>query len=80
MPQDLREFRDLDEAVVSAPGFERIDPNGCVGIGGFNDNDAVIKISLDNFFLVGNGAEQEGRRIAVQIKKHETTGSLYILF
>ena len=79
LPQDVREFGYLDEPVVSVAGFERVDPDRPVAVGRFDDNQPVVEILLDNVFLIGNRAKQKGRRIAVQVEKHEPTVRLDIL-
>ena len=80
LPQDLGELGDLDEPAVSVAGFEGIDPDRHLGIVGLDDDEPVVKISLDSFFAIGNRAEQERRKVAVQIEEHEPTASFDILF
>ena len=80
LAQDLRELRDLDEPVVPVAGFERVDPDRHRGIIRLDDNEAVIKIFLDKFFLSGNRADQERRLIAVQVERNEPAAFLDVLF
>src|SRR5579862_2328016 len=78
--QNLRKFGNLDEPVVAGPRFEGINPDRHFRIGGFDDDEAVVKISLDNFFIIRNYAEQEWCRVAMQVEKDESSASFNVLF
>jgi hypothetical protein len=79
LPQDVREFGDLDKPAVPIPRFEGIDPDRHGGIIGLDDNEAIIKTSPENSFMIGNRPEQERCLVTMHIESHESTTSLDIL-